>query len=376
MNILVTGARAPIAADLAKTLRLAGHHVWLLDSLRWPIAAGSPHIEGYLRMPAPRNAFGAFARGVVEACCCHRIDTIIPTSEEVFWLAALRRKLPARVNLRTSDLATLARLHDKAAFAEIASELGYGAAENRRLISGRDLRAFADPSAWVFKPVYSRFATRTLVGPTSVEVAQIEATPECPWLAQTRIRGDEYCLYNVAEKGRLLLHVAYAPKVRFGKGASIYFEAVEQSALRELSARFIGRTAFTGQISFDVMADGERLIAIECNPRGTSGVHLAAQSPVEFSAALLGESAALPSSSSMPRMLLGPWMLQSPGTLFRAGDRALRARARDALTAAEISPWRQTIAVAEMTWRAVAARTSVAAASTLDIEWNGEPLDG
>jgi len=41
MNILVTGARAPIAADIAKALAQSGHKVWMADNLRTPISASS-----------------------------------------------------------------------------------------------------------------------------------------------------------------------------------------------------------------------------------------------------------------------------------------------------------------------------------------------
>jgi len=267
-------------------------------------------------------------------------------------------------------------LHDKAAFADLAAELGYGADENRVLTSLEAIKAIENPEAWVFKPVFSRFATQTLIGPSKRDLRSVAPSSVQPWLAQTRIRGDEFCVYNVADHGRLLLHVAYAPTVRFGKGASIYFAEIRDERLRRLSETFVARTQFTGQIGFDVMAHEQRLVAIECNPRGTSGVHLVAQSPNVLAAALLGQESKKQAGEPEPRMLLGPWFLQSPGTIFRARDRALRARARDALTSAEIAWPLQACALAEMTWLALRARTNVAAASTADIEWNGEAVHG
>ena len=374
MRILVTGARAPIAADLAKAFRLTGHRVWLTDSLRWAVASGSPYAERYLRLPPPRREPEAFAAALIQACVAYEIDTIVPTSEEVFWLAALRERLPKSVALRTSDLGLLRRLHDKAAFAKLACELGYGAKANRVLTSHAQAADLGSPANWVFKPVYSRFATQTLISPSAEELSAMNATLERPWLAQTRIHGDEYCLYNVAERGRLLLHLAYAPTVRFGQGASIYFSEVRDERLRRLSEQFVARTGFTGQISFDVIASEEQLVAIECNPRGTSGVHLAAQAHHTLASALLGQESEERAMLPEPRMLLGPWFLQSPVTLFRARDRALRAPARDALRSARIGWHRQAFALAEMGWLAWRAKTSVAAVSTADIEWNGEGI--
>jgi len=375
MNILVTGARAPIAADLAKAFRVAGHRVWLADSLRWAVASGSPYAESYLHLPAPRRDWDGFVATLIRECTRHAIDAIVPTSEEVFWLAAVRPRLPQSVNLRTSQLELLKQFHDKAAFASLATKLGYGAPENHVLHSRAELVQMRDPQNWVFKPVYSRFATQTLIGPKVEELQAIAPTLERPWLAQTRIVGREVCLYNVADRGRLLLHVAYEPAVRFGKGASIYFSETDDEALRRMAADFVEHTQFTGQISFDVIAGENGLVAIECNPRGTSGVHLAAQSPAVLAAALLGQGTALQTLSTEPRMLLGPWLLQSPGMIFRARDRALWARARDALCSAKIGWTQQLAAMAEMSWLALRARTSVAVVSTADIEWNGERMN-
>lgn len=372
MNVLVAGARAPIAADLARALAVSGHRVWVADSLRWPLAAASPFIAGYMRLPAPRREFGNFCAQLARACERLQLDAIVPTSEEVFWLAGARAHLPARVDLRTSALPVLARLHHKGEFARLATELGYGAPENVVLASPAEVAALRSPERYVFKPVFSRFAARTLLAPSRSELARLAPTAAEPWLAQTRIAGRELCAYNVAHDGRLLLHVGYEPLVRHGVGASISFGPVEHAGLRELSARVVAATRFTGQISFDVIeSDTGHLVALECNPRGTSGVHLAAQHPQILSAAVLGRlSAPVASLAVEPRQLHVPMLLSHPPAWrnWREG------RERDALRAAGLSLGGQLRSLLEMAFLASRQGTSIARASTADFEWNGEAM--
>ena len=375
MNLLVTGARAPIAADLAKAFALSGHRVWLTDSLRAPVSAASPFVQGYLRMPPPRADFQAFTASLINACNAKSIDAIIPTSEEVFWLAGAAPFLPPNVNLRTSALPLLSRLHHKGTFATLAASLGLGAPEAIEMTSLSDLAGLREPKRFVLKPCYSRFASRVLIIPTSRDLERVRPTTAQPWLAQTRVKGRELCAYNVATDGRLLFHVAYEPLIRFGVGASVYFSPVVSSALRAMSERFIATTGFTGQISFDAIETERGLVALECNPRGTSGVHLASQQPDSFSAALLGTlQEPLASVAPEPRMLLFPLLLTHFGTLATARGRQRVLDAKDALTAAGIPLRSQLSALAEMVWRSARSGLSPVKASTVDIEWNGEPM--
>lgn len=377
MNVLITGARAPIAADIARALALAGHRVWAADSLRWPLAGASPFVQATLRLPAPRNDFRGFVAMLRHACTQLSLDAIIPTSEDVFWLAAAAPELPSSVHVRTSPLSVLAPLHDKIRFACLATELGYGAPEAHAILRPADFAQLSDPAAFVLKPTYSRFASRTLIAPTACQLAQLQPSPEQPWLAQSLVRGREYCLYNVAVAGRLALHVAYEPTLRFGPGAGIYFSPIVDERLRAFSEKFITATQFDGQISFDVIDTASGLVALECNPRGTSGAHLAAQAPTAFAAALLAETPPTlnpPFLLTEPRVLLLPLLLSQPQILLRHHGRQLLRAARDANSAAGLSIFAQARAFAELAWIATRSRLSFAAASTADFEWNGEPI--
>jgi len=375
MNILVTGARAPISADIAKALALAGHSVWMSDSLAFPVGRFSPFIEGYVRISPPRTAFSDFAFELSQACHVLKIDRIIPTSEEVFWLAAVTT-LPAGCVPFCPPLPMLEALHNKASFASLATALGYGAGTNQLLSSRAEVERFIatnNTRDYVFKPVFSRFASSVLVGPSREEARALRPMRVAPWLAQTKAVGTEVCTYNIAVDGELLLHTAYRPRWRAGKGAGVYFEPVVDPRLRRLSERFVAATSFTGQASFDVIDTGSRLVALECNPRGTSGVHLAAQDELQLGPALVGQVVA-GEGAERPAMLALPHALYNPGfALTRAGRKAWR-EADDVMRAAGVPLWAQCLATVELVSKAFAKGKGALAMSTADIEWNGEAI--
>lgn len=373
MNILVTGARAPICADIVRALLSAGHRVWTSDSMLFPVGRFSPGTEGYVRLPAPRIDFQAFSAALVATCARLGIERIIPTSEEVFWLSAVQG-LPATCVGVYPPLHILGHLHNKQTFAALAVRLGYGAHVNRTLQSKEDVTAFAqgeDIQAFVFKPVYSRFASEVLVSPTLEQLAAIAPSPGNPWLAQSRAVGQEFCVYNVAVAGELILHTAYQPRWRAGKGAGVYFEPVENAALKDLSDRFIKATNFTGQICFDVIETANGPVALECNPRGTSGVHLAAQDLSQFAAALVGETSPPTSTPAAVMLALPHAIYNSAAILTPQGRRAWRV-AKDAMAEAGVPLWGQLLAVGELLIRTIGTGKDALATSTADTEWNGE----
>ena len=250
---------------------------------------------------------------LIAACKARSIEVIVPTSEEVIWLAGAASLLPPSIDLRTSPFSVLTNLHDKGSFARLATSLGHGAPESIEINHPSQLARLRHPERFVLKPVYSRFSTQTIISPKPRELGRLRPSPTNRWLAQTLLVGRELCAYNVAAGGRLLLHIGYEPGLRVRTGPGIYFSPVTHEPLRAMSERIIRATEFTGQISFDAIETPDGMVALECNPRGTSGVHLASQRPREFAAALLGAGSGDSTPfSAEPRMLLAPLLLSHP----------------------------------------------------------------
>jgi hypothetical protein len=314
---------------------------------------------------------------VIETCTTFKIAHVIPTCEEVFWLSKIN-DLPAYTALRTSSYEVLRQLHNKHAFSLLADKLGFGAQHNILVDSEDGLReAIAtvnDTTMYVAKPVFSRFASNTLISPTRKALSRIQPTKPVPWLIQKKAEGIEYCIYCLAQAGELLTHVTYIPQYRLGKnGASVYFEAVNMTDLENMARAFIKEVGFTGQISFDVIASEHQIVAIECNPRGTSGAHLLAQQPQMFSDSLLGGHPYRQPDQMTPVMLALPLLFSHPSILIPANRHAYSA-AYDAMTKAGVPLWVQFLGLAEMLRTSLSKSVGLLQATTADIEWNGEEV--
>src|SRR5688572_17054720 len=92
MRILISGARAPVAQDLARACRAAGMDVHLADSVT-PFAARAlrPRFPIH-RLPPPRQAFADFRKRLLALIDEIAPDLLVPTCEEVFWLAEAARR--------------------------------------------------------------------------------------------------------------------------------------------------------------------------------------------------------------------------------------------------------------------------------------------
>lgn len=374
-NVLITGARAPVAVDLARSFAAAGHTVHLADSVTGWAARLSRSVTATHLLPPPRGDFAGFAacmRNLVE-----RLDpiAIVPTCEEVFYLASAE----LGVRLLAPPLTALRTLHSKIGFADHARRLGLAAPETWRIERRIDLDALPTaPGSLVLKPDFSRFATHTLIRPTPAQLAAIDPTPARPWAAQRFVDGEELCLWSFAREGRLVASVVYRPLWRHGPAAAYAFEAVQCPGALAIARTIAEAGHLTGHVSFDLIVtpDGT-VVPIECNPRAVSGLHLFEARP-ELARAILGTGAASPVEGLCylgPAMaLLGvPAAIASGRTVGFASDvrrgRDVVGRAGDRWPAIGAL-----VDAARFAAKALATRRSPAGATTADIEWNGEQI--
>ncbi|BCM18481.1 hypothetical protein [Mesorhizobium sp. J8] len=377
-SILITGARAPVALHLARLLHEAGHRVILADTPVRPIAAASKACSRYHRLPPPRFEPQAYAEAVEALVRAEGVELVIPTCEEVFHLAlAWRgRTMPAR--LFAPGIELLEQVHNKHSFIRLAERLGLAVPETTLLNSRDDLKAMRARSRdLVFKPVWSRFASHVLLRPTPDFLDAIAPSPATPWVAQRFVEGEEISAYAVARDGRLKALALYRSPYRAGMGAGIFFERVEDEAARELVERIVAGTAWTGQISFDLMREpGGRVLPLECNPRAVSGLHFF-RDPARFVDAVFGDGAEVAPDVTAPQTVrLAMWIYGLPAALRSGGLARFRQAMREG---EELLDWpgdsapigAQWTALAEVARLALRERISLQAASTRDIEWNG-----
>lgn len=380
-TVLITGARAPIALDLAQSFAAAGLTPHLADSISPWTARLSPIAKGRLhRLAPPRYAFDAFARGLADLV--DRLDPklIVPTCEEVFYVAEAGRRLGFVERVFAPSPEVLRRLHSKLAFADLAREAGLNPPTTRQIRSREGLALRRDRARdLVFKPEFSRFASHVLIRPRPDALKRLKPTPDAPWVAQDFVEGQEICIWSAAVNGEVRAFAAYRPKWRLGRSAGYYFEVDPDPALLEVAQKIAAATGATGQLSFDVIRKPKGGIApIECNPRGVSGLHLFDADP-RLALALLGEGPLVTPSAQArhlgPAMALFGWPQALVGGRLDAFAQDLK-QSRDVLRRPG-EPFASAAALLDAGRFALAGLSrgrSASGQSTDDIEWNGGPI--
>ena len=380
-NILLTGGRAPVTLTLARLFAQANHTVFSAESAPYHLCRASSAIRRSYQTPSPKAAPVAYLDALTTIIQHEQIDYLIPTCEEIFYIAQGRAHLSNHCTVLVDALDQLHRVHNKWLFIQTAEQLNLLVPQTILLTCPQDLLALGkQTAALVLKPVYSRFATATRLPPHSAtDLCKIIPTPAFPWIAQAYITGAAFCTYSIAQQGRLVAHATYPVTFKAGQGAAIVFEACEQPQALAWVQRFVSQTHFHGQIAFDFIqrADGE-LLAIECNPRATSGLHLFGQD-LRLVAALLGQSVGLvkPIAGQLPMLALAMLLYGLPSVRSMAALRQwgqIFLRGQDVIfQRADPLPWFAQFASLWQFWRwSRKYRVGIVEATTLDIAWNGE----
>ncbi len=385
MRILITGSRAPFALDLSRRFHRAGHTVFQADSLRKGIGkwSNSAAKSFHVRPPVkdPRGYVESLAAIVTE----QRVDWLIPTCEEVFFIAAHRPLLACDVLV--DSLEKLTTIHDKWMFSQSAENEHAKPPETRQIdsCSHQDIAHLLPTEEslddWVFKPVYSRFASQTLIGPTLRELQEANVGQNESWIAQRRIRGKEYSTYSVAHEGRLLAHVTYKSLYRAGLGAGILFKPVQFRGIDDYVEEFVRSRRYTGQLGLDFIRDDDgRFWVLEANPRATGGVHLFADSDPLIDALTNHAKGLLRPSTTRPAMVEYAMPIWGLYHAYHAGllHRIIPDMCRSRFTTLSLhDPW-PTIgllpALAELVTIAWRERLTLQQSTTFDIEWNGDTI--
>lgn len=379
-RVLVTGARAPAALDIARSLKAAGCEVHMADCVPARIARWSNAPTAVYRHASPVHRPADFAQDIRRLI--DRIDPIavVPTCEEVFHLAALAEAGGWSHKLIAPPFETLAALHHKGRFATLCDELGLPLPNTTVVTDSAGLMHEALDADVVVKPAWSRFGSQALIGPDATMLEKSRPSPENPWVVQSWVKGEEVSFYAIAHDGVLTAFSTYRSGWRTRGGAAYVFTPLAEPVfdrlrtIAEALAGVVGR----GQLACDAIVDAaDQPWLIECNPRATSGVHLFGRSAA-FGRALLGRDIARPGPGNWRNSI----MLDTFGLADALRTRRLAAwreehlRSHDILSAPRdpLPPLGALMDAAGFGLRALGLGQGLASAMTADIEWNGQPL--
>jgi len=382
-TILITGARAPVALHLARILTEAGHRIILADSQRFAMSRATCFKHAFHRLPRPVHGireYGEVIEALVESEGC---DLILPTCEEIFFLAAWRDHYGCDLPLIAPPFETLKAVHNKFTFAKMTESYEASAA-NTTLLTSRDdvVKLAARANDLVFKPVWSRFGNSVLVKPSPEQLAALSPTAEQPWIAQGHLPGEELCTWSFFKDGNIRALASYRPTYRAGKGAAVAFEPVDEPVIREFVERFCSKHSWSGHLAFDFRRDADgALHVLECNPRATSGVHFFGPNS-GLAGVILGGREAMPDVCQPMTLPLAMLVYGLPEAIRLDGFAGFSKWRKDAAAMADISAWpgdrsllpMQLLSLCEITAIAIKNRCGLTTAATSDIEWNGEDL--
>ncbi|WP_405082770.1 ATP-dependent carboxylate-amine ligase [Paenibacillus chitinolyticus] len=413
MNVLLTGCRSYTALDLARRFRDSGWNVFAADSVKFPVCRGSRAVKEFFHVPSPREGYREFIAALAAVIRSAGIDLLLPTSEEIFYIAHGREKLARYCRVFCDDFEVLKSLHNKWTFSGLTEGMSAQTPETQLLTSAVQLNELGDPSAFAFKPVYSRFASEALLAPSRLPEG-FEPSADRPWIAQRYIRGRELCSYHLAVDGEIAAYGSYEPLYRLGRASGYYFKPVHREKIDRFAAELVRKLDFTGHVAFDYIEDKDgTLHVLECNPRATSGLHLAdtaelmkpfgprgerlsevtggkhfavGRTPLENPAGIRISTGSTGSTGSAEhaeaRPMIGYAMLANP--FYHGFNPSGIGRwfndfrhGRDMLFSRQ-DPWVPLLhagSLAETVFDSLRRRISIKDAATADIEWDGEALN-
>jgi hypothetical protein len=381
MRVLVLGGRAPVALDHARRFAAQGSTVYVADSVPCRITSYGRAVAETFRLPPPRFAANEYAKELARIIHQRHIDLVLPTCEEVFYVSRLRHHLPSNCSVFVAPFEQLTQLHSKLRFLELAANCGADVPASACVTSIREAMAWSDGRPVVLKPEFSRFGVYVRLYPDGMPADAAELAPVGNWVVQDFCAGKEICSYSVAVNGVVTAHVEYEPRYRIARSSSFYFEPCAAPGVRDFIDRFVRKTSFTGQISFDwIIGSDDRISVLECNPRAISGLHLF-DTLDPLPAAISGEAErCVTPRHGKPKMHAA--VMVSVGLFAAIRTRRLREwlgdwkRASDVLLdKGEIAPTLGGLLdMGSHSLRALSQNCSVREASTRDIEWDGQEL--
>ncbi|MEV4735082.1 MULTISPECIES: ATP-grasp domain-containing protein [unclassified Microbacterium] len=378
MRVLVLGGRSLVALEIVRNLGRHGHEVYVAESVAVNPAAWSRHSRGSTRIRSPRFHFRSFLHDIATAIETHRIDLVVPTCEETFFVARgaewLRRRCPD-VRIAAGSFDDIAALHDKHEAMRVLDRLDVPVPETELVRDAEELTALLRRDRrrpLVMKRRFSRFGVQVRLLPPEVQRLRPGTAFDRRaghWVAQEFVEGSLHCAYAFAHEGRVVASVQYADADASSFQVLTSFQPVHDPRFQEAIERAVAGLRFSGHISFDAIVSPHRIAVIECNPRVTSGIHCLADADL----GALFAAPRPPEDQPPSARAVAPAQIRVMN-LFRGrrSDRGIRdvVHVRDD----PMPSFAYALLLGGFALTALRHRIPLAAATTRDIEWNGQEL--
>lgn len=271
-NILITGSRAPATLFLIRKLSKAGYNIFVAESCDYFLGKYSIYVKQNYKITAPNTNFEQFMEEIIKIVQKEKIDLIIPTCEEIFYISKKKDILEKYCQVFCEDKEKLIELHNKWSFYNKIKNSNYDIKlpQSWYIETIDDIRkVIKENKKYILKPIHSRFATKVKI--IDKPLKQLEKNK---YILQEFIEGEQFCSYSIIKNHNLSLYSDYKTIFSANGGATIAFQYAQNEKIKEFVQEFSKNENFEGQIAFDFIQNKNGLYLIECNPRLTSGIQL------------------------------------------------------------------------------------------------------
>lgn len=273
-RILITFARSFLTLELARQFKAHGHTIIVADSLHAPLSSFSNAVEKVFRTPSPRFHPTEYTQALIDIVVKEKIDLLVPIYEEITYISKGAHLFPTSCEIFCPSFSLYEQLQNKWLFQQKLQELDiptlkYFLVKDEKDLLQQPLKEYA------LKPCHSRASQFVYkISPSSPPPA-LCYEPHNPWIAQEWATGKKFCTYSVCYQGTVNAHSAYPVSYAIDGNSCIIYESINHPKIHQWISNFVKKINFTGQIAFDFIEPAEnKLYAIECNPRATSGLLL------------------------------------------------------------------------------------------------------
>ncbi len=272
-TVLLTLGRLPKALDLARGFHAAGARVLIAEPMQRHLTGASNTVAASFVTRPPATDHAGYIEDLLAIIEREKVDLVCPVSEESMHVGFLHGRLPTGTRLAAPPGETLVGLHSKLGFIETAKRIGAAIPDSARADTP-EAAAIAGSGGHVVKPILSCGGRDIRIR----DAGPLEA-PSPADLVQRFVGGPHLSSFTLARGGRSLVTAIYQGTLMSGTVA-VRFAQVQDPAIEAWIAHFIAATGYEGFLSFDFILDGDRPLAIECNPRVTSGIHFVEPAPL------------------------------------------------------------------------------------------------
>jgi predicted ATP-grasp superfamily ATP-dependent carboligase len=273
MRILLSEGASTSARQAITALGLNGHEVEICDPDPHCLGRFSRFVRRFHRCPGLGVDPEGYFSFVAALLAGGRFDVLLPIHEQGFLFAALREQIPSHVGVALPSFQSYARVHSKAEFSRLLSELDLPQPKTGIASSARDLGEAAFP--FVLKASIGTASRGTWIvrAPSDVQHAiedlKTSGSFDEPVIVQEWVAGFVEHAQAVFSDGRLIGFHAYRQLSRGAGGGDARKESIHRPAVRAHLVRLGERLAWHGALSVDYIWKEEPGIPlyIDCNPR-------------------------------------------------------------------------------------------------------------